>query len=71
MKLKRIDVKLGELLKGITNVSLNGTVIKDNQLYIVVNPMCWLANNAIEVVCVKTGEKLHANARYFKKTDKN
>ena len=72
MKLKRKDVKLGELLKGMTNVNLaNNSMIRDKQFYIVVNPTCWLVNNGIEVACVQTGEKFHANARYFLKTDKN
>ena len=70
--LERYEVKLGELLKGMTNVNLaNNSMIRHKQFYIVVNPMCWLVKNGIEVVCVQTGEKFHANARYFLKTDKN
>ena len=72
MKLKRKDVNVGELLKAICSISLgSGTIIQYNCLYVVVNPTCWLVNNGIEVVCVQTGEKFHANARYFLKTDKN
>ena len=70
MKLKRKDVKVGELLRSVCNISLGtGVDIQYNCLYIVVNPTCWLVNNGIEVVCVATGMKFHANARYFLKTD--
>ena len=70
--LDRVYVKLGELLTGITNVNLaNNSMIRANQLYIVVDRRCNYVRNGIEVVCVKTGERFHANARYFLKTDKN
>ena len=72
MKLKQKDVKVGDLLKGVCNVSRRGdnNFIQYNCFYVVSDPI-GLSDNGIWVVCVQTGEKFHANARYFLKTDKN
>ena len=72
MELRRADIKLGELLKAIYNVSEISTqpMIKLNNLYVVVD-LNGLGLNGVWVVCVKTGGRFHANARYFSKTDKN
>ena len=69
MKLKRSDIQLGELLIGDYSVSLTLTrQIQKNYLYVVVDPI-GQSDNGIWIVCVQTGEKFHANARYFRKTD--
>ena len=70
MKLKRKDVKVGDLLKGICNVSKHkvNNFIQYNCFYVVAD-LNGYGFNSIWVVCVKTGEKFHANTRYFSKTD--
>ena len=72
MKLKRKDVKVGDLLKGICNVCKHevNNFIQDDCFYVVADPI-GLSDNGIWVINLKTGEKIHANARYFLKTDKN
>tara|TARA_R100000458_G_C8247969_1_gene225461 strand:+ start:488 stop:706 length:219 start_codon:yes stop_codon:yes gene_type:complete len=72
MQLKRKDVKVGDLLKGICNVSRHevNNFIQDDCFYVVVDPI-GLSDNGIWIINLKTGEKIHANARYFLKTDKN
>ena len=71
MKLKQKDVKVGDLLKGICNISLaDYNLIHYDCLYIV-SDTTGLSDNGIWVICVKTGDRIHANARYFLKTDKN
>ena len=72
MQLKRKDVKVGDLLKGVCNVSKHevNNFIQYNCFYVVADPI-GLSDNGIWVINLKTGEKFHANARYFSKTDKN
>tara|TARA_Y100000034_G_C6830973_1_gene375065 strand:+ start:685 stop:903 length:219 start_codon:yes stop_codon:yes gene_type:complete len=72
MELKRSDVKIGELLKGIYNVTL---AMKQHSVHVgnlyVVTDLNGIGHNGIWVICVKTGKRFHSNTRYFKKTDKN
>ena len=69
MTLKRSDVKVGDLLTGICNVSLaTDNFIHYDCFYVVVEPI-GLSDNGIWVINIQTGEKFHANARYFLKTD--
>ena len=72
MELKRTDVTVGELLKGIYNVTL---AMKRHNIHVdslyVVSSLDGIGHNGIWVICVETGVKFHSNARYFKKTVKN
>ena len=70
MQLEKNDVKVGDLLKGICNVSKHevNNFIQDDCLYVVAD-LNGYGFNSIWVINLKTGEKIHANARYFLKTD--
>jgi len=65
--LERKDVKIGDLLIGLENGSLRKHPIVGT-LYIVVGRLGYGANG-IFVMEVKSGNKFHSHARWFKKTD--
>lgn len=67
--LERKDVKIGDLLVGLENGSLRKHPIV-GRIYIVVGRLGYGANG-IFVMEVKSGNKFHSHARWFKKADKN
>ena len=69
MLLKRTDIQLGELLIADYDVySMNIKKVQKGWLYIVAD-LNGYEFNGIWIICVKTGVKLHSNARYFLKSD--